>query len=350
LVSAELAEVQKPAWPKTPDGTIDWEVVFEHPESGVIPLMMAANGSESLHKCAVVVIRQLFTRKNDEEQVIKFLAELERIIGAGGGETGYVETQSSVVSLLRRIKSGRIKRAAAYLEQKKNEKAGVKVKSAAVERREEGGSAGRAITGIFFGSTLRILVSGGVIATMMAAVVAISLMTGEPAPPVPDPLATEEPSSDGVVEDVEEVEEDDDNERPVIPEHVNKLTGMPESRIDEFHQYVIVLKPVVWQFNTSRTKTRSTHLLPVLGLRDDDDWADICRRLPSMMEAINISLSRNIPSDRKTTESDVYRTAEYARNLINERLGGDKLERLALMQKTDKSMISKGSGCRLIEQ
>lgn len=337
-----MVEIEKPAWPKTPDGTIDWEIVFEAPETGVIPLITVAPNPASLHKCAEVVIRQLFTRKNDAEQVEKFLAELERIIATGEGDSGFESSKSSVVDLLRRIKTGRIKRAEAYLEQKRKEKA-EGTKGSAPERREDGASAGRQILGVFFGSLVRKLVTSGALVLLLAGVVSLIMLTGEPAPP--------ETVEKGVVEDVADApaeEQEPTDTAPETPVIINVLTGQPESRIEEFDDFVVVMKPLFWTFIMDNNRTRPTHLLPVLGLRDEDDWADVCRRMPSLVEAVNISLSRYIPQRRKTTDDDVRRASQYAMKLMNERLGGEKVDAFALMMNADRRMITMGSRCRLL--
>jgi len=60
------ANMGKAAWPKTPDGTTDWEVVFEDPQTGFIQLIAQSPSAETLRLTTTVVIDKLFTRRGNE--------------------------------------------------------------------------------------------------------------------------------------------------------------------------------------------------------------------------------------------------------------------------------------------
>jgi hypothetical protein len=55
------------AWPKLPDGSVDWMIVFQAPKVGFMSLLDEADTTEKLQACFSVIIDSLFTRKGDEE-------------------------------------------------------------------------------------------------------------------------------------------------------------------------------------------------------------------------------------------------------------------------------------------
>ena len=74
-------------WPKTPDGTTDWELVFESPTSGFVPLIAQARTSEASGQCTKLIIHKLFTRDAYGAMVEKFIADLDPIV-SGVSEAG----------------------------------------------------------------------------------------------------------------------------------------------------------------------------------------------------------------------------------------------------------------------
>ena len=61
------------------DQPLDWDAVFENPETGFIPLIMQSKSAEALKQTALLVIRKLHTRKNDEPNIEKYSAALDAI-------------------------------------------------------------------------------------------------------------------------------------------------------------------------------------------------------------------------------------------------------------------------------
>lgn len=106
--------MSKPAFPQTPDGVTDWDRVFEHPEDGLIAVIASAPNAAALRNCLLVVIRQLYTRKNDELEIAQLTNQIESLFdGADGLPT------EAAVGLLRSIKEQRIAKAEAFLERKR---------------------------------------------------------------------------------------------------------------------------------------------------------------------------------------------------------------------------------------
>jgi len=55
------------AWPTTADGTTDWERVFEDPSDGLIVLACRSETPDQLKTMTLIILRQLFKRKNDDQ-------------------------------------------------------------------------------------------------------------------------------------------------------------------------------------------------------------------------------------------------------------------------------------------
>jgi len=103
--------------PVLEDGTTNWEAVFEHEENGLIHLVNQTHDSDAIRQCAQLIIRKLFTRKNDQDEVVRLNKELDGIL-AKVESHGFEAAQKAVVTLLRRIKDERIRRARAFVERK----------------------------------------------------------------------------------------------------------------------------------------------------------------------------------------------------------------------------------------
>ena len=139
-----MSDVKKPDWPQTPDGTIDWETVFEDPTTGIIPVLSQAPNKKILHKISVTVVKQLFARKDDAVQVERFLKELDAFLGETDGSEDLPVMRDSILNLLRRIKDGRVTKAAAYVAGKKKEAADDARKNRKTEEKQNKRRAGEA--------------------------------------------------------------------------------------------------------------------------------------------------------------------------------------------------------------
>ncbi len=108
----------KPAWPKTADGTTDWETVFEHPSNGLLPLVAEARSARALHGSAVAIVRMLHTREGDEAVTKVLLADLDRLAPPDLPAEKLAEARESVIEVLRGIKRRRVLKAKAYVRKK----------------------------------------------------------------------------------------------------------------------------------------------------------------------------------------------------------------------------------------
>jgi len=99
------------SWPKTADGVIDWEAAFEDPADGLISLISKAKSAHDLRHCTLVVIENLYPRNDDPTEVERFVAEINALLPDDTPRQALPKITDSVVSILRRIKEGRIEKA-----------------------------------------------------------------------------------------------------------------------------------------------------------------------------------------------------------------------------------------------
>lgn len=111
--------------PFAPDGTTDWEEVFEDENTGLIPLIGQAHTRDALRAYTIIVLEKLLIRKNDHAAMERLTRELDRIIAAGGeGAAGLDASKDAITTLLRQIKEIRKQMTAAYVASKKAETGG----------------------------------------------------------------------------------------------------------------------------------------------------------------------------------------------------------------------------------
>jgi hypothetical protein len=114
-----MTEQAKDGWPKTSDGTTDWEAVFEAPEGGLIPLIAQANSPQTLRECAIVTIQMLYSRDNDAENVTNLTSELNELVPDDAKPHQLDFFSNAITSVLRQIKQERIDLAEEYVKNKK---------------------------------------------------------------------------------------------------------------------------------------------------------------------------------------------------------------------------------------
>ena len=100
------------SWPKLPNGTVDWELVFEAPDTGLIQLIEAARQSKTLIDCTAMIIQTLFTRDGDEDVRTQYTKKLAIVAVSEVDDVSGMATHTSAI--LRSIKDDRIKRAAEW--------------------------------------------------------------------------------------------------------------------------------------------------------------------------------------------------------------------------------------------
>lgn len=103
-----MVEPKKPAWPKTPEGNIDWEVVFEAPETGLIPRILQSRTPAILRQNTLAVITKIYARATTPKHVEEFIQELDTILPDDLDGNSMAEVSENIAVLMRRIKTERI--------------------------------------------------------------------------------------------------------------------------------------------------------------------------------------------------------------------------------------------------
>jgi len=349
----------KAGWPKTPDGTIDWETVFETPNTGLIAMLADVGNHELLFKVTGTIIRQLFTRKGDELEVERFLRELTKIVGnaeKNGDDVG--ETRDAVIDLLRRIKNGRVKKAAAYVaEQKRKEALGEKQRRRAQRREADRATAVR---------NRMMMMAGGGLAAVVAIIGVVFVLSGgdglhgeDNGEPV---VAETAPAPDTTVETQDswgrydptvaltresEVSVKKDPKRAYTPNGY-PLGRMAAEDLTDLGPHVMTLPPVLFSRNVGAGNSRQTMILPVLSIRDPDQWSNICTWAPSLTEAISAVMVRAIPATGDIDPSAFRSAGEVAMQLMNNRLGSVLVDDVFLLYDVDYALIKSDAGCALV--
>ena len=102
-----------PQWPQTPEDEIDWEIVFEHPDTGFIPLIMQAPSAAALRKSTIFIIRSIYGDDTSEIEIDDFITEINSMLPDEVPVEMLPKLADAVASILRDIKIDRIHRSVA---------------------------------------------------------------------------------------------------------------------------------------------------------------------------------------------------------------------------------------------
>jgi hypothetical protein len=158
-------------WPKTPTGNVDWECLFEDPETGLIPYIEVASAPMTLRLNAVQVIQSLFTRRDDEGEIERLSDEINELIPDDMADNRFPVIAAALVQAMREIKGYRIRKAEEYDRQKDAEGEG------GGERRGERGR--HSIKKLLARPSMMI---GGAVAASLAAAAAAVFLLAAPEP------------------------------------------------------------------------------------------------------------------------------------------------------------------------
>ncbi len=279
-----MADNPKAAWPKTADGTTDWEYVFEDPSKGFIPLLSQVQTADALRMGATVVLEKLFTRKNDVEERTRLIAQLNSIIDTGDD----VETLTrQVADLMRDVKDERIEKARVYVERKKA--------GASIDRR----------AGLFWkiDNLLKPIVLvplGLVFVVVLSGLVYFMLHSA---------LGPDGEVADGAAQE-QQAGAAKDAAAPPSPAELAE----PAPKV-EAEPLPIWFKTVRWPLATKYTAERPQYYSVTLLVENWDQKIDVCRRLPTVMDRFYLSFSEVMPLNRKARKEEL---AELESRIVEE--------------------------------
>lgn len=347
-----MSDTEKPDWPQTPDGTIDWETVFEAPDAGIIPMLSQAPNKQILHKISTTVIRQLFTRKNDAIEVERFLKELDVYLGETEGSEDLPVMRESIINLLRRIKAGRIEKAAAYVAEKKKEAADDARKNRKKKQRSKR-RAGEAQKKKL--ATIILVGASAAIFVVLAALTWFIFSDGLDAlfDEQPDSFESSEPEK-AVEESGEETVPPPEPEQPMTPQLELSEEGFPLGKmttemVAELGLNVMILERFFWSGRVVGGHASGTALIPVLIIKDPDMASRICGFGPKLIDSINIALNRAVPGGQKSDPDDMRHAGQVVMQMLNKTLGKSWVTDLYLLYNVDTRLLESAKKCQLIE-
>ena len=329
--------------PVLEDGTTDWEAVFEHEENGLIHLVNQTHDSNAIRQCAQLIIRKLFTRKNDQDEVVRLNKELDGIL-AKVESHGFEAAQKAVVTLLRRIKDERIRRARAFVERKKKKKL--------LERRKGKG----ARLGLSMAQNLYALVNNPRLAFATIAGLAIIGVAGVA---LYSGLMWEWSPIEGRVEErIEETatwadDEKDDTAppikaKPTKPSAPVKPLNEPEPlkepepeepkkpKTDKDREWVVILRPIyVAPKHKEGSKAKTYLYQPFFEIGEKKRYIRVCRKTPLLLDLVNLLLDRHHPPDRPATKKELAVMAKQVQKLADEQVGKNLIRNVVIVGSDD---------------
>lgn len=284
----------KAAWPKTPDGTTDWQYVFEDPQAGFIPLLSQAQSAEALKMIATVILQKLFTRKNDVDELTLHLARLATMIETGGAVD---VLRSKVTGLLREVKEERIEKARVYIERKHA--------GASIDRR----------AGLLW-KVDKLLEPQVLVPVAMVFVAALSGLVYM--------LLAQTLGTDTQVADNTTITLGDASNS----EEIASLPKPGETPLTEPEKPIIVMfKSVRWPLANQYTSVRPQYYSVVLQVKNWKEKVEICRRLPAVMDRFYSSFSEMMPPTRMPRSEELVALENVIRSSINDLLPGEYVEK-----------------------
>jgi flagellar basal body-associated protein FliL len=324
-------------FPKNPDGTIDWEVVFEAPDTGFLTLVQQARSLDGLSACTRVIVDQLFTRKNDEPERTRLYQELEALIARS--ET--VEAaRDSIVRLLRAIKQERLLKAAAYTANRSQRK--FKRKGGAEERRDD-----EVLHQMF--SVKKPLVAAIVGLWILASAVigvGLFLMDGDETETVAEtrtaPAAT--PAVTPAAEPPAPAADPSPVPKKPAPEKP-KVVKKPVKAVPEYPK-IIHMRPMFHTIGATRVQKGYTYYQAALVVENREAYSAVCTRLPSVRDVINTALSQALPKQGLANGRELAAAGAWAVSRFAAKFGPGVVARVDFLADGDSNFRARAIPCR----
>lgn len=299
-----MADHSKASWPKTPDGTTDWEAVFEDPHIGFVTLMKRGQTPDAVEKTAAVILKKLFSRRNDLDLCKQHIHRLETTISTHKDNLPAIYQDIAVQ--LREVKIDRIQLARAFVERK--------AAGAAIDRR----------SGMFWkaGGLFQLKVLLPVGAVLMSAIGAIFyLMMGSPSPE-PNTHADKFGQSTGSAAAT--------YQRPssLEPTGTTDPTEIPPPI--QPAKVEVWLKVIKWPLLPTGSRFTPKYYSVTLFVKDTDTARSVCGRVPSISDRIIVAFSNGLPQDRDARIDEVTNTEDQLKPLLNNMFGENYIDHAKL--------------------
>ena len=336
-----MTNSKKPAFPQTPDGVTDWEQVFEGP-NGLIALISQVRTGAALRECTLLVIGQLFTRKQDQLEVARLTHQLDNLIAGGEASQDISALSMTVIGLLRQIKNERIQKAQDYLADKQ--------KKGGKNRRS--GSFG----GNLSGTTYRLIndpkfsmIVGGVALVLLIGILGIIININtdgkltaalgfgdQEKPGIQAELATQpEPPTEA------KPEQPANSDKSATPEELKPEpdpAALPAPAKPEIKDAAPVMPPALVMTRiflprmSGDSRKASRQVLPILVLAKPSDLSSLCQIQPVILDSLNSQFGKLQGRKSKLTDTDLEMVSFEVVNRLNARLRRTAVVKMVLVQ------------------
>lgn len=316
--------MKKPTFPQTPEGVTDWEKVFEDPNQGLITVIRSAQSADGLRNCMMIVIRQLFTRDDDDLQVAQLTRQLDELLAQSDGAL----PTDAAITMLRQIKEQRQELARAFLAAKGKKKR-------KKNRRSRGGStkAKYAIYVLFknpkyfvslcvvllilLGGTITAIIVGGSVPDTETVEYTFNQTSSQAGRPIdsqaPEKAGSQKTTSKPPLDDMP------------LPEFTEKA---------RMTSIAAVLRQVSLPRSFGIWRRGPTHVMPFIVLKDKDQLSAVCRQLPYILSTLNVELSNAFKNAEAFDEQVLARVGRRVGHALNARLEEPSVMRVHLATPT----------------
>ncbi|MBT6096477.1 MAG: hypothetical protein HOH04_16445 [Rhodospirillaceae bacterium] len=313
------------ARPKNADGTVDWETIFERPGSGLITLVEQAKSLDGLRACAMVIIDQLFTRKNDEAERERQHKVLRELIAAAENNGELESARADVIRMLRSIKQERLLKAAAYAANKGRRK--FKRKTGDDERRDE------EVLRQMFGAGKPLMMIAGGLTVLVVVIIGVALYFGGQS----GPSYTPEPAP--VAEVTKPIEK---TETPVAkPAQPSK-----PAEAAPLYPKTIHFRPMFRTISTTRMQKSYSYYQASVVVANKDAYRRVCTRIPALKDAFNMALAHAHPERGKASGQDLAKANAWAMQHLAKKIGAGIVERVDFYMDGNSEFRPRAVPCR----
>jgi len=278
-----MADQGSTSRPRNEDGTVNWTVIFNDPDRGILAGISKATTKAHLSGLVAQIGPLLFQRKNDAKALATFMAKMNDVV-KGTDELGFDATRDRLHNVMVAERDRRIAEAEKYLANKRS--------SQSIERRKGNWSIN--FKKMLFGTPVRLFATLGVILVMIT-LGALSQVDFS-SPPLD---ASNDPENEASKEQ---------EKTELAPTPAKKTSFMRK----EVLYPVFMMKPVVFQVSGRRRS-----LVPILVAPDIEEGSLICQLAPQFAESALFRTTAMTSNASSLNPKDLTSIASYLRKDTN---------------------------------
>jgi len=287
--------------PRNSDGTVNWVVVFDDPDQGILAGIGKATSAAHLTGLITQIGPLLFQRKNDAEKLAKFIADMNEIVNVTD-DTGFEATRDRLSNAMIAEKDRRIASAEKYIANKRS--------GQSIERRKD--NEGINLKQMLFGTPVRLCSTLGVLLVVIGLGAGLSWMHFGP------------PPSDVEVK-AEQKKPEEKEDAALAPTPSKELPFMKKKALYP----VFLMQPITVQHSAGRQ-----FLVPVIVAPSVKKPGLICRLGPRFAEKVLFKATQMAKGSNILKPEDLYSIAAYLRKDTNAILKGKFIQAIYLVNST----------------